>query len=118
MRARYLVHGPATRWDAIAIVDNPMVAVNGAALPNETYGLCQRIEVKNANLGNKWFIFGEALAYKPIGYFERERPDRIVRLDRPQDENVFMRDEYLFGCKGRAEAAFLLPHLAYFGNAS
>ena len=33
-------------------------------------------------------------------------------------ENVFMRDEYLFGCKGRAEAAFLLPHLAYFGNAS
>ena len=115
---RYLVHGPATRWTAISIVDNPMVAVDGAALPNETYGLCQRIEIKNASIGNKWWIFGEALAYKPVGYFERERPDRIVRLDRPQDENVFMRDEYLFGCKGRAEAAFLLPHLAYFGNAA
>lgn len=118
VRPRYLVHGPAKRWDAISIVDNPMVAKDGAALPNETYGLCQRVEVNNANMGNKWFIFGEALAYKPIGYFERERPDRIVRLDRPQDENVFMRDEYLFGCKGRAEAAFLLPHLAYFGNNS
>ena len=118
VKPMYLVHGPALRWTAISIVDNPMQAVEGAALPNPTYGLAKRIEVNNSSLGNKWFLFGEALAFKPVGYFERQRPDRIVRLDRPQDANVFLRDEYLYGCKGRASSAFLLPHLAYFGNVS
>ncbi len=117
VRPTLLVHGPAKRWDVKAILDNPQMESSGAALPNDTYNLVQHLEVPG--LGNKWFLFATGSgAYKPVAYFDRVKPDHIVREDREQDVNVFMDDKYLYGCRGRATAAFVLPHLAYFGNAS
>jgi len=113
-----LVHGPALRWTVRQLLDNPQEEVNGAAMPNETYNLVQHLEVPGL-AGSKWFLMATGGAgANPIGYFERVRPDHIVREDQEKDGIVFMQDKYLYGCRGRAEAAFLMPHCAYFGNAA
>jgi phage major head subunit gpT-like protein len=117
-RPTLLVHGPALRWTAKKLLDNPMEEVSGAALPNETYNLVGHLEVAGLE-GNKWFLFATGGGYAmPVGYFERVRPDHVVREDQEKDGIVFMQDQYLYGCRGRAEAAFLMPHCAYFGNAA
>ena len=111
-----IVYGPALRWTAKALFENPMEEVSGAALPNDTYNIVKTLEMPGIT-GNKWFLFASGKgAFKPVGYFEREKPSRITRLDKADDENVFMRGEFIYGCDGRAEAAFLFPHLAYFNN--
>ncbi len=115
-RPTLLVHGPALRWTVKQLLDNPLEEVSGAALPNETYNLVQHLEVAGLD-GSKWFLFATGGAgANPVGYFERIRPDHVTREDRETDENVFMQDKYLYGCRGRAEAAFLIPHCAYFAN--
>ena len=48
--------------------------------------------------------------------FLRKRPDKLVRLDREEDENVFMNREFVYGTDGRAEVAFAVPHLIYFAD--
>ena len=42
--------------------------------------------------------------------------DKLVRLDREEDENVFMNREFVYGTDGRAEVAFAVPHLIYYAN--
>lgn len=111
-----VVYGPNLKWTAKALFENPMEEINGAALPNDTYNIVKTLEMPGIT-GNKWFLFATGRGViRPVGYFEREKPNRITRLDKADDENVFMRGEFLYGCDGRAEAAFLFPHLAYFGN--
>lgn len=114
-----LLHGPSLRWTVKELLDNPQKLVsdsNGAAaLPNPVYNLVQHLEIPDLE-GSKWLLLATGGAVKPIVYFEREVPNRIVRKDRADDDNVFFEDRYLYGCSGRGEAAFIMPHLAYFGN--
>jgi phage major head subunit gpT-like protein len=46
----------------------------------------------------------------------RKRPNRLIRLDREEDENVFMNRQFIYGTDGRAEVAFAMPHLIYFSE--
>lgn len=110
-----LVHGPALTWTAKELLDNPQRIENGVAIPNLFHNLVKRVEISGLE-GNKWFLFAAGGVYRPVCYFEREAPSRLVRKDRLEDDNVFDTNEYLYGVSGRAAAAFVLPHLAYFGN--
>ena len=113
-----LVHGPALHWTVNELLESPVKGdANGATVPNPVYHLVGHLEVQNLE-GNKWFLCASNGVYKPVCYFEREAPGTLVRKDRPEDDNVFNEDSFLYGVTGRAEAAFVMPHLIYFGNAS
>lgn len=122
VRPNILLHGPALRTTVADLVKSPIrsVAVGETAavtLPNPNANLLVPVELSGL-AGNKWALAASGAGYKPVCVFMRRRPDNLVRLDRDDDSNVFLNGEFLYGSDGRAEVAFVLPHLIYFGNAS
>jgi len=121
VRPSVLVHGPALHFKAKELLENENILHEGTngetSIPNPTRGLVKDVELAGLD-GNKWFLVAADGVIKPIYYFERKRPSSIARLDHETDSVVFVEDKVLYGVKGRAESAFVLPHLIYFGNAS
>lgn len=121
VRPTLLLHGPSLKFTVKELLESESVILDGekgsAAVPNVTRGLVQSLEVPGLT-GGKWFLCAASGVYKPLYYFERRRPDQIVCKDRETDENVFSSNTFVYGSYGRAEAAFVLPHLIYFGNPS
>ncbi|SIQ78059.1 Mu-like prophage major head subunit gpT [Rhizobium sp. RU35A] len=62
--------------------------------------------------GSPWFLLDGNRAIKPIIYQDRTKP-QLTSLDNDNDENVFWRDEYVYGVRMRANAGFGLWQLAY-----
>lgn len=62
--------------------------------------------------GTPWFLLDTSRAIKPL-IFQQRMPYALTQLTAETDENVFMRDEYLYGVRGRANAGFGLWQLAY-----
>jgi phage major head subunit gpT-like protein len=62
-----------------------------------------------------WFLLDTAKAVKPFIYQRRKAPVFVAK-DSPEDENVFMRKEYLFGVDSRENAGYGLWQLAYGSN--
>lgn len=56
--------------------------------------------------GTPWFLMDVSRPLKPIIYQERMKPDRIIKLDDETDANVFMKDQFLYGAKARANVGF------------
>ena len=120
VRANLLLHGPSLRTTVADVIKAPFrsVAVGDNAavtLPNPNANLVETIEV-NGITNNDWFLVDARMPYKAIIMFMRKRADRLVRLDREEDENVFMNGEFIYGTEGRCEAAFAMPHLIYFSD--
>ena len=65
-----------------------------------------------------WFLLDTTRALKPIIFQEREKADRIIRLDREEDENVFMRDAYLYGVRGRYNVGYGFWQMAFGSKAA
>jgi phage major head subunit gpT-like protein len=59
-----------------------------------------------------WYLFDLSRAIKPLIYISR-RPVSLVRMDRPDDENVFMRKKYRYGVDYRGAVAYGLWQMAY-----
>ena len=74
----------------------------------------QEVSVSNfqAGAGPAWYLIDGSRAVKPI-IFQTREPYKFQRLDRETDENVFMRDEHLYGIRARVNAGFGLWQLAY-----
>lgn len=53
-----------------------------------------------------WFLLDLRGMMKPIVFQSRKRADNIVRMDREEDENVFMRREYVYGVHCRDNVGF------------
>ena len=119
VKPNLLLHGPALRTTVADVLKAPFraVAVDAAAvtLPNPNANLVTPVEVDGIT-GNDWFLLDARKPYKPFIMFLRKRPDKLVRLDREEDENVFMNREFVYGTDGRAEVAFAVPHLIYYAN--
>ena len=49
---------------------------------------------------------------KPVVIQKRKEP-KLTRLDAENDENVFMRKEFIYGTDCRGEAFLSMPHLIY-----
>ena len=52
-----------------------------------------------------WFLLDTRRALKPFIYQDR-KPYEFTHMDDPKDKNVFDRDEYLYGVKGRSNVGF------------
>ncbi len=66
--------------------------------------------------GAAWFIVDCSRAIKPIIFQEREDYE-FESVDRPDDEYVFMRDQFLYGVRNRSNAGFGLWQLAFGSKA-
>lgn len=78
----------------------------------------KEVAVSNLQAGalEPWYLFDTSKAVKPLVWQEREAYE-FQALNNPGDENVFMRDEYLYGVRARANAGFGLWQLAYKSKA-
>jgi phage major head subunit gpT-like protein len=115
-----LLVGPALRDTAWDIVVNDFVvggATNKAgAIRNPNKGTVQ-LRVSPRLVGaraNYWFLLGEKGGIKPV-YVQKRKEPVLTRMDRDQDQNVFMSNEYYYGTHARGAAFLTLPHLAYAG---
>lgn len=79
-------------------VDHP---VNGASVSN--YG---------GGSGAAWYLLDLSRPIKPLILQIRKRP-QFVAMDRPDDENVFMRKKFRYGVDDRKNVGFGLWQLAY-----
>lgn len=66
--------------------------------------------------GPAWYLLDLTQAFKPFIYQER-MPFDFAALNHQTDETVFMRDEYIYGTRGRCNVGFGLWQLAYASKA-
>lgn len=64
-----------------------------------------------------WFLLDTSRAIKPM-LFQERMPYDFQQLTQDGTDNVFLRDEYLYGVRGRANAGFGLWQLAYASQAT
>lgn len=76
--------------------NHPYTAADGSVATQSNY---------QAGAATPWFLLCTKRPLKPLIYQEREKFD-FVELTKPDDPNVFMRDELLYGVDGRANAGF------------
>ena len=62
--------------------------------------------------GNPWFLLDLSRFIKPM-ILQTRRTPRFVALDNPTDQNVFMRDKFVYGVDDRKNVGFALWQLAY-----
>jgi phage major head subunit gpT-like protein len=62
--------------------------------------------------GTAWFLLDTSRALKPIIYQERA-PFNLIKKDQPDDDNVFLNKEFIYGVDGRCNVGFGLWQLAY-----
>lgn len=75
-------------------------------------GIEESFSNSGGGAGAAWFLLDTSRALRPFIYQER-RPFNFVSKDAPNDDNVFMRKQYLYGVDGRSNAGYGLWQLAY-----
>lgn len=76
--------------------DHPYITAAGAAGTQSNY---------QSGSGTPWYLLCTRRPLRPIIFQEREAFD-FVALDRPTDQNVFMKDELLYGVDGRCNVGY------------
>jgi phage major head subunit gpT-like protein len=66
----------------------------------------------DAGASTAWYLLDTSRAFKPI-IFQLRRGVQLVRMDRPEDEPVFLRKKFRYGVDYRGAAAYGLWQLAY-----
>lgn len=84
--------------------DHPVIDENG----NE-------VSVANTDggSGTPWFLLDVSRPLKPIIFQDRKRPNKLVRMDKEDDQNVFMKKQHIYGLDGRANAGFGFWQMAW-----
>lgn len=74
--------------------------------------------VSNAQAGTEapWFLLDTSKLVKPF-IFQKRRDYKLTAMDRPEDENVFMRNEYIYGVDARVNAGYGLWQFAFGSKA-
>ena len=83
--------------------DHPVIE-NGVAATKDNYD--------SAGGGDLWILMDTKRPIKPMLY-QKRRDYAFKAFSNPNDEHVFMKNEYIFGTDGRGSAGFGLWQLAY-----
>jgi len=88
--------------------DHPVIPESGGA----------PVSVSNMQdgAGPAWYLLDTSRAVRPLIYQER-MPYQFLAKTNPNDDNVFMQKEYLYGTDGRSNAGYGLWQLAYASKA-
>lgn len=114
-----LIVGPENRAAAFEILELERVpnAEGTLSVANRNYKLA-RIQVNPRIRGkykNFWFLAATGGSVKPV-VIQQSMKGKLSALDQDNDENVFMRSDYIYGTKAYGNAACAFPHLLYRGG--
>lgn len=79
-------------------------------------GVVQSVSNMQAGAQTPWYLLDTSRMIKPF-IFQQRTPYDITSLTHDDDENVFMRDEFLYGVRARANVGFGLWPLAFGSKA-
>lgn len=85
--------------------DHPVLDAAGVAQSQANWD-------NNSGSGTPWFLLDCSRAIKPL-ILQTRKADNFIALNREEDQNVFMRKEFLYGVDARRNAGFSLWQLAY-----
>ena len=114
-----LVCGPSNEEAAFDILKNELVIAGNANKKNVWYGSSDMLILPelSGDYANYWFLTDCSAVLKPVIVQQRKDPV-LIRMDNDNDENAFMRDQYVYGTTARGAAAWSMPHLVYGGLAA
>ncbi len=115
-----LVVGPSLEGTAKSIVEADIEANSGGTLAVSNVSPARMLKVRvdsriSGDYAAQWYVTARKGGIPAVCVQKRKLPV-LTRLDRDTDENVFMRNEYLYGTDARGEAFLTLPFLAYAGG--
>jgi phage major head subunit gpT-like protein len=115
-RAPLLVVGPTNRALADEIVTLPTLSGGGA---NPDYGRARVLVLPEltGTAADYWMLLDTSRVVKPLILQVRLEPE-FTRLDSADDQNVFMRSEYVYGFRDRKNAGYGFWQLAYGSDGS
>jgi phage major head subunit gpT-like protein len=88
--------------------DHPVVGANGSVTS---------VSNMQAGGGAAWFLMDTRRALKPLIYQNRKKAEFISK-DNPSDENVFMKNEFVYGADSRGNVGFGFWQIAFGSKAT
>ncbi|OGV53544.1 MAG: hypothetical protein A2017_20820 [Lentisphaerae bacterium GWF2_44_16] len=114
-----LIVGPKLRVGAWNILKNEFSydATDKVQVQNVNKNVCDLLILNelSGTYDDYWFLADTKGIIKPCVVQQRQVP-KLTRMDKDNDENVFMRKEYIYGTDARGEAFLSFPHLIYRGG--
>lgn len=107
----HLVVPPALEKTALQILNAEMVAEGGVSVTNVLRGSLKLIVWDRLTSDTAWYLLDLSKPIKPFVFQNRSAPE-FQYLTEGKDENVFMRDEYVYGIRARGNAGYALWFLA------
>lgn len=111
----HLLVPPALEKTALQILNAEMVAEGTGdatvAVSNVLRGTTKLIVWDRLTSDTTWYLLDLSKPIKPFVFQNRDAPE-FTYLNKGDNENVFMRDEYLYGVRARGNAGFALWFLA------
>ncbi len=83
--------------------DHPVIAADGSTTSVSNFG---------GGSGTAWYLLSTKRVRKPFIYQKRSEVE-FTRKDRPDDDNVFFDDEFLYGTRLRCNAAYGFWQMCY-----
>ena len=115
----YLVVGPGKEAAANAICEAEMVNDgSNVSVSNTSPARNLKVRVDPRLIGahaDKWYIVATKAGLPPV-CVQKRKLAKLTRMDKDDDENVFMRKTFLYGTDCRGEAFLTLPFLCYAGG--
>lgn len=112
-RPTHLIVGPALEDTArIILTQDKYKDAEGNEVLNPHKGKCQLIvhPLLKGDYANDWYLGKFDSVMKPL-LLLKNKVGALVALDSETDENVFLRDEVVYGTSAYGNAAALFPHL-------
>lgn len=86
--------------------------------PVGTEGNMATVSNMQAGGGAPWFLLDTSRSLKPFIFQERKKPSRLIRMDKEDDENVFMRKQFIYGIDSRCNTGYGFWQMAYASKAA
>jgi len=120
VRPDVLLVGPSLEATAKQICEADLISDGTTTVSNVSPAKALKVRVSQSLIGdhaNEWYLLGDKNGVKAVGLQKRKLPV-LTRLDRDEDQEVFMSNNFLYGVHARGEGFLTLPFLAYKGGAA
>ena len=120
VRPDVLLVGPSLEATAKQICEADLISDGTTTVSNVSPAKALKVRVSQSLIGdhaNEWYLLGDKNGVKAVGIQKRKLPV-LTRLDRDEDQEVFMSNHFLYGVHARGEGFLTLPFLAYKGGAA
>lgn len=115
VRPDVLLVGPSLEGAAKQVCEADLVSDGTATVSNVSTAKALKVRVSPLITGNQWFVLGDKNGVKAVGVQKRKLP-QLTRMDKDNDQEVFMSNNFLYGVHARGEGFLTLPFLVYQGG--